>query len=153
MVDSRCRTVTLEEVTLNNFNDCAALERKSSRFVGNAESVLALAYVYRENSLAYAICSDETIIGLVILRVNPQESRPYSFTEMFIADGFQRQGYGKQAVKAILEKFRKEKKSELVQIQVHDSNEVAIKIYEQCGFVEISRAKWNNEFLVMELQL
>ncbi len=145
--------VTLQEVTQENFNACISLQRESNRFVGNAESVLAQAYIYRNDSLAYAICHHETIVGLVILLMSPAELCPYEFTELFIADDFQRQGFDKQAVEAILEKFRRERKSNLVRISVHESNEYAIKIYQQCGFVETKRSEWDNSFIVMELVL
>lgn len=153
MTESAHRTLTLQEITPTNFNDCISLKRDSCRFVGDAESVLAQAYIYRDDSLAYAICFNETIIGLVIIRVSPTEVHPYSFTELFIADDFQRQGFGKQTVEAILDKFRNEKKSQLVRIQVHQNNDIAIRIYKKCGFTEVKRAEWNNDFLVMELVL
>ena len=145
--------ITLQEVTPANFNECISLKRDSSRFVGDAESVLAQAYIYRNDSLAYAICLHEAIIGLVIIRVYPTELRPYAFTELFIADDFQKQGFGKQAVEVILDKFRNEKKSKLVRIQVHQDNNIAIGIYEKCGFTEVKRAEWNHDYLVMELVL
>jgi hypothetical protein len=53
----------------------------------------------------------------------------------------------------ILDKFRNEKKSDLVRIQVHQDNNIAIGIYEKYGFVEVKRAEWNHDFLVMELVL
>ena len=145
--------ITLQEVTPANFNECISLKRDSSRYVGNAESVLAQAYIYRDDSLAYAIYLHETVIGLVIIRVHPTERCPYAFTELFIADDFQKQGFGKQAVEVILDKFRNEKKSDLVRIQVHQDNNIAIGIYEKYGFVEVKRAEWNHDFLVMELVL
>lgn len=101
----------------------------------------------------YAICLHEIVIGLVIIRVYPTELRPYAFTELFIADEFQKQGFGKQAVEVILDKFRNEKKSKLVRIEVHQDNSIAIGIYKKCGFAEVKRAEWNHDFLVMELVL
>ncbi len=145
--------VNLQEVNATNFNECISLKRENCRFVGNAESVLAEAYLYRDDSLAYAIRSNETIVGLVIVRVFPTETHPYSFTNLFIADDFQKRGYGKLAVEAIIDKFRRERRSNVVQIQVHHSNEFARKIYTQCGFIERKKSQWDNHFLVMELVL
>ncbi len=147
------KTIKLTEVTTSNFNECISLTRKSNRFVGDGEAVLAEAYIYRDDSVAYAICCEETIIGLVIVRILPTKEFPYSFTNLFIADDYQNQGYGKKAVKGILDLFKKEKKSDLVRIQVHKSNEVALKIYYSFGFVKKSEAKWDKDFLVLELKL
>ena len=153
MKENKLTELSLQEVTSANFNECISLKRESSRFVGGAESVLAEAYIYRDDSLAFAICADNTIVGLVIVRVKPTDEYPYSFTDLFIADDYQHQGYGKRAVEVILDKFRNEKKSCLVRIQVHYSNEYAKKIYAQCGFKEIRKAEWNSDFLVLELPL
>ena len=146
--------IELREVVQENFNDCLALERKSSLYVGDAAMVLATAYVHRQYSTAYAIYNDDTVIGLVILLDKPQEDdKYYSFTEFFIADDFLGKGYGKKAMDTILRKFRADGLRDKVEIQVHNSNQIAKHIYENCGFVKTGTAKWNEEFDVMVLEL
>ena len=146
----RWALITLREVDQYNFNDCIDLKRESSRYVGSAEYVLANAYIYRNDSTAYAIYDDQTVVGLVIICDRPEQGRAYSFTELFIADNHQRKGLGQAAVEAIMRKFRNEKRADIAEIQVHCTNEPAIKIYKRCGFSEIERAKWNNNFIVMQ---
>ncbi len=75
--------VTLQEITAKNFEECISLKREAEIFVGDAEVVLAKAYIYREDCLAYAICADDAVVGLVIVLVNPINC-PYSFTELFL---------------------------------------------------------------------
>ena len=146
--------VNLCEVDCYNFNDCCGLERKSSLFVGNAEYCLAEAYIYRENSTAYAICREESVIGLVIILDRPTErDEHYSFTDLFIADDFLGKGYGKEAVHAIIEKFKSEKKRSIVEIQVHKTNMIAKSIYLRVGFEKIKDADWDSNFEVMQLKL
>lgn len=146
--------VVLREVDYQNFYDCLGLERESTRFVGSAESVLAEAYIFRENSTAYAIYQRDTVIGLVIVLDRPMNSdKYYSFTDLFIADDFLGKGFGKRAVQAILDKFRYEKKRDTVEIQVHQSNDIARRIYIQCGFEKIKNADWDQHFDVMQLKL
>ena len=146
--------VELREVSQENFYDCIELKRESNRYVGDAEAVLAEAYIFRENSTAYAICDGDRVIGLVIIKDRPEEGEDcYAFTDLFIADDFQRKGYGNQAVEAIIGKFRLEKKRSVVELQVHQSNEIAIRIYEKYGFVKVGNAKWDESFEVMQLLL
>ena len=145
--------ITLHEVDQYNFNDCIDLKRESNLFVGSAEYVLANAYIYRDDSTAYAIYDDQTVVGLVIVCDRPEQDSAYSFTELFIADDYQRRGLGQAAVEAIMRKFRREKRSDIAEIQVHCANEPAIKIYERCGFSEIKRAKWNKDFIVMQADI
>ena len=49
-----------------------------------------------------------TPVGLVIIRDRPEDGYPYSFTGLFIADDFQQKGLGREAVEAIMNKFRTE---------------------------------------------
>lgn len=146
--------VELREVNQANFNDCVALERKSNLYVGDAAYVLAQAYIYRQSSTAYAICDDDTIVGLVILLDRPEaDDKNYDFTELFIADDFLGKGYGNQAVEAIIRKFRAEGLRNRIEIQVHHANQIAKKVYESHGFVKVGTAKWDEGFDVMRLEL
>ncbi len=146
--------VELREVNQANFNDCVVLERKSSLYVGGAADILAQAYIFRQNSTAYAICDKDTIVGLVIVRDRPEaDNRYYSFTELFVADDFLGKGYGNQAVEAILRKFRAEGLRNQVEIQVHSSNQIAKKLYENHGFVKVGAAEWDEGFDVMRVEL
>lgn len=143
--------VHLKAVTADNYYDCLGLKREGAQFVGNACEVIAEAYIYRETSLAYAIYDDNEVIGLVILD-EERENRPYRFTDLFIADDYRNKGYGEKAVRAIINHFI-EKNVKLIQIQVHETNEVAIHIYQKCGFVFKEAASWDNSFWVMEMVL
>lgn len=145
--------VALKEVDIRNFSEIVSLQRDSFLQVGGPEYVLAEAYVYRNDCTAYGIYSGDTAVGLVILRDRPAEGAPYSFTDIFIADNFQRRGYGQSAVEAIMQKFRSERLRGEVEIQVHEGNVPALKIYRRCGFEEIKRAEWNSSFLVMRAKL
>lgn len=144
--------VTLQEVTMQNFNDCMGLERKSSRYVGNAADVLAGAYVARKTATAYGIYAGDTVVGLVVICTEPNE-KGYWFNDLFIADGYQNKGYAKEAVRLILEKFKAEKKSDTVEIQVNYTNKYAIKTYEYHGLSVTGKAKWDENFLIMSLSL
>ena len=146
--------VELREVVQDNFYDCLALNRKSNLYVGDAAFVLAEAYLFRDFSTAYAICDGDTVVGLVILSDRPEEDDTYySFTDLIIADDFLGRGYGNQAVDAIIHKFMEEGQRDRIEIQVHNSNQIAKRIYEKHGFVRIGAADWNSDFDVMLLDL
>ena len=53
------------------------------------------------------------------------------------------------AVEALLELFRGLGKRDRVEIQVHETNSAAIRVYEKTGFETIGRAEWNRHFFVM----
>lgn len=146
--------IVLRQVDRRNFDACRRLERASNWFVGDADFVLAEAYLYREDSTAYAICLDDAVIGLVIVLDRPGEGDPYySFTDLFIADSYLGKGWGKLAVQAVLDKFRAEKKRDTVEIQVHRANEIARNLYSSLGFEKIKVSDWDEDFEVMRLEL
>lgn len=143
--------VYLKTVTQDNYYDCLELHREETRFVGNARDVIADAYIYRETSLAYAIYHEDDMIGLVILDEQGKE-QSYEFTNLFIADDYRNKGFGEKAVKAIIHHFIG-KNAKAIHMQVHKSNEVAIHIYQKCGFIIKGVSKWDHDFWVMEMVL
>jgi len=145
--------ITLKEIDNINFNDCIALERKSTKFVGDATYVLAEAYSFREHSTTYGIYNDDTVVGLVTVGDVTPKISTYGFTNLFIADNHQGKGYGKQAVAAIIEKCKNEHKSDIIQICVHEANDIALHVYKKCGFIEKKRAYWDNSFIELEMTI
>jgi len=129
--------------------DCENLKRKSKKFVGGAMWLIGLAYIHRERMGAYGIYDGETLVGLALLN----ETTCYNIGEMIIGDKFQRRGYGSAAVRAIIGHFRAEGKFPEITLAVHKSNQIAIHMYERCGFAVVGNAAWDENFLMMENQL
>lgn len=144
----RFEMITLQPVTQENYNACLALERAQFDFVGDATTVLANAYIYRDSSLAYVVCDEETVIGMVLLDETGKEGS-YEFTDLFIADNYRNQGYGDKTVKAILSHFFR-KGATSVHMQVHKDNKTAIHVYEKNGFIITGTSPWDEDFIVME---
>lgn len=117
--------IHLREIVESNLGDCESLKRESNKYVGGPMWVIAQAYVHCYNSVAYGIYNEDTMIGMVILI---EFRNKYSFSDFFIAD-YQNQGYAKQAVDRIIEKFKIEKKISNITIYVHESNIVDLHIY------------------------
>ena len=143
--------LTLQPVTMDNYDDCLALKREKTDFVGDACAVLADAYIYRATSQAYAICNEDTVIGLVILDERGK-NQSYEFTDLFIADVFRHQGYGVQAVRAIIAHYAR-KQAYTIHMQVHKANQAAIHVYEKCGFAILKDSPWDDQFVIMDIQL
>ena len=143
--------ITLQPVTKDNYNECLDLKREKTDFVGDAYAVLADAYIYRDTSLAYAIYLDDNIIGLVILDAC-EKNQLYKFTDLFIADDYRNKGYGEDVVKTIIKHF-KSKNAKSIQMQVHKSNEVAMHIYQKCGFSINMVSPWDDDFWILEMSL
>jgi RimJ/RimL family protein N-acetyltransferase len=126
------------------------LERKSSLWVNTPLYVVAHAYFYREHSDVYCFQLEETVIGVVILGKRNGDNG--EFTDLVIGDGWLGRGYGKKTVKLILAEYRRLGKRK-VKLCVHSENHIAKHIYQSCGFVEISKSDWDNNFVNIEILL
>ena len=142
--------IHLIPVTQKNYYDCLALKREQHVYVGDAYSVLADAYIYRETSLAYAIYDDTTIIGLVILD-EEGKNQSFEFTDLFISDDYRNMGYGITVVEAIIRHFL-QKGADSIHMQVNKTNAVAIHIYQKAGFHIKETSPWDDDFWIMEYQ-
>ena len=133
----------------NKLGDCENLKRRSNKFVGGPMWMIGLAYVNREFVNAYGIYYGNTMVGLVLLN----ENTCYKIGEMMIGDRFQRRGYGTAAVHAIIGHFRAQGKLSEITLAVHKSNQIAIHMYEKCGFTSAGDAAWDNSLQIMQYQL
>ena len=78
------------------------------------------------------------------------ELQSYDLSQMFIDARYQSRGYGKAAVRAILDELKADGQSDKVTLCYIEGNETARKLYESFGFVEIDR---DGDEIVMQLPL
>ena len=119
-------------------------------YVANSAVMLARAYAYREQrSRAFIIYDDEIPVGMGLYYDLP-EMECYDFSQIFIDERYQGRGYGKAATRLVLDALKQDGKYNKVDLCYIQGNDVAKKLYEQFGFVEIDRD--GNE-IILELKL
>lgn len=128
--------VYLEEVNSKNYRKCCSLKisekQIENRCVAPNVAILARAYAYKnEGSRAYAIYTEENMVGLVMWR-NRKES--YILDQFMIDERFQGNGYGKEAIDMIISILKEENKYNIVELGCSSDNITAMKFYESCGF-------------------
>lgn len=118
--------------------------------VADKTTLLARAYAFRnERSKAFYIYAREMPVGMGLI-YDCKERESYVLSQVFIDERYQRQGYGKEAIRKILEEMRKEAKFSKVILTYIEGNEVARKLYKSFGFVKIEQEE---DEIVMELRL
>lgn len=78
----------------------------------------------------------------------------WSMSRFMIGKQFQGKGYGKQAVEAFLDYFKKNHNADRLYISVSLDNAVARKMYSNIGFVEIKEVAYtflDREFREMQM--
>lgn len=119
-------------------------------YVANSAVMLARAYAYRnQRSRAFVICEGETPVGMGLYYDLPQ-MECYDFSQIFIDERYQGHGYGKTAIKLVLDAMKQDGKYSKVVLCYIEGNDAAKKLYEHFGFVEVDR---DGDEIVMERSL
>lgn len=105
-------------------------------FVAPAVGILARAYAYRAcDARALAIYADEKMVGLAMIRDLDEEPACYELQQFMIDEKYQRRGYGRQALRMILEQLRRDNQYDCVEVCVRQDDLAALHLYESEGFL------------------
>ena len=134
--------IHLLDIDPGNWRIDLAVSEAQKPFVSDRAKLLARAYAYRaRRSRAFLICADDLPVGML---------QSYDLSQMFIDARYQSRGYGKAAVRTILDELKADGQYDKVTLCYIEGNETARKLYESFGFVEIDR---DGDEIVMQLPL
>ena len=129
--------ITIRPVDENSVEACASLQcTPEQRQFTNSPiwSLLETAYTpLRQHCGLYAIYSGETVVGMVRLDFTLHEGY-YEFTNLLIDREHQRKRCAAEAIRQIIEVFRRDGRYPLLRIHVAPENAAAIRLYEKLGF-------------------
>lgn len=126
--------VELREVGKENYNECLALTvtEEQTKFIASNIYTMAQAYIYRDVVKLFAIYSNNELVGFTMLDVDLPKSE-YWIWRLMIDKKFQNKGYGKEAIKLILDYFSSMGVKK-VKLSFEKENEIAEHVYRECGF-------------------
>lgn len=143
--------IKLEEITPDNWREGLKVSQSQKDFVSNDMSLLARAYAYRnDRSRALLIYNHDLPIGMA-LYYDCDPLNAYDFSQFFIDERYQGQGYGLEATKYILKMMEADGKYNKVVLCYIEGNEAAKKLYEKAGF-KLTGERDEDE-IIMELNL
>lgn len=142
--------IHIEDVNEENWRLPLKVAKEQEAYVANSAVMLARAYAYRNcRSRAVIIYNDETPVGMGLYYDCP-DLDSYDFSQIFIDEHYQGQGFGKMAVQLMLDAMKEDGKYKKVVLCYIEGNGAAKKLYEQFGFVETDR---DEDEIIMELVL
>lgn len=142
--------IHLVDIDSSNWRTPLKVSKAQEEYVASSTTILARAYAYRNSgSHALYIYVNETPVGMV-LYYDDDSLGAYVFSELFIDERFQGNGYGKAAAKLVLDAMKKDEKYNKVILCYIEGNDAAKKLYEGLGFVETER---DEDEIIMELKL
>ena len=146
--------VTLEQVNASNFINCFHLELApvQEHFVSHPIRSLAQAYVYRDQCTPFAIVHETAIVGYVMV-IYDDEEETYNIWHLMVDRRQQGKGYGKAAMDACLDYIRQKPfgESDTVLLTCHKDNSIALRLYEQLGFVPTGNVEEDELELALSL--
>lgn len=126
----------LADVDGDNWITDLRVSDSQREYVLDSKGILARAYAYRdEGSRAFFIYNDDTPVGMGLYCDYP-ELESYELNQFFIDERYQGRGYGKAAMKLILEEMKQAGKYHKAVLWYIEGNDAAKMLYEQLGFIE-----------------
>ncbi len=129
--------ICLKPISEENFIDVfnLKLSKEQEAFVSHPIRSLAQAYVYRTQCQPFGIYDDEKVVGYV-MAIYDYDIPEYDIWHMMIDESQQGKGYGKAALKLLLD-YIKDKPfgdSNRVALTCNKDNTVALELYKSMGF-------------------
>ena len=131
--------VILKCITEDNFLDAfhLKLRKDQEEFVSHPIRSLAQAYVYRNQCQPFGIYQDEEMVGYVMV-IYDYDVPEYDIWHMMIDETRQGKGYGKEALKRVLEYIETKPfgESNRVVLTCNQQNIPGLRLYRSLGFQE-----------------
>lgn len=131
--------VILKCITEDNFLDAfhLKLRKDQEEFVSHPIRSLAQAYVYRNQCQPFGIYQDEEMVGYVMV-IYDYDVPEYDIWHMMIDEAQQGRGYGKEALKRVLEYIATKPfgESNRVVLTCNQQNIPGLRLYRSLGFQE-----------------
>lgn len=131
--------VTLKCITEDNFLEAFRLKLRKDQeeFVSHPIRSLAQAYVYRNQCQPFGIYQDEEMVGYVMV-IYDYDVPEYDIWHMMIDETRQGKGYGKEALKRVLEYIETKPfgESNRVALTCSQQNDPGLRLYRSLGFKE-----------------
>lgn len=135
--------ITLKKIDESNFLSCFGLKLAAGqeKYVSNPIRSLAQAYVYYSQCVPFGIYAADKMVGYVMV-IYDYDEEAYNIWHMMIDSDFQGNGYGKGALRKILEYIASAPfgSSKTVLLTCNPENEAAYKLYQKIGFTETGRS-------------
>lgn len=130
-------TITLREVTRENWIDCVKLKVADDQTAFVASNVFSLAQAkFEPESEPFAIYNDETMVGFIMFHREEDEAgeKTWFIERVMVDQRYQRKGYGRRAMELLLERLKAVPGYAAVYISFVPENAASRHLYSSVGF-------------------
>ena len=142
-------TVSLREITKENLRDVLRLKVAPPQKEFVADNATSIAQAHFE-PLAWfrAIYADETVVGFVMMFEDPEKPTYYLWRFM-IGESYQGQGYGREALKLLIERVKRLPKAKEMLLSYVPAQGGPQPFYQKLGFIDTGEME--EDEMVMKL--
>ncbi|MFS0862756.1 GNAT family N-acetyltransferase [Fredinandcohnia sp. 179-A 10B2 NHS] len=145
--------ITIKPITIENIYKCIGLKVAEEQTNYIAPNVLSIAES-KVNSCytPYAIYAEEDVVGFVMTDYDPslEVRNKYWVPRMMIDVHYQGKGYGKQAMREVINLLSRNEDCEYIRLSIEPENISALRFYESLGFVNTGEMLEGEE-VILEL--
>lgn len=128
--------ISLRDITMVNFHECIGLKVADVQTNFVASNMYSLAEAKADDvSNPFAIYADDQMVGFVMYDFEPKESRGY-ITRLMIDARFQGNGYGRAAMKQVIDRLMAIPDCREIQTSYNPENATAERLYSSLGFAQ-----------------
>ena len=145
-------SVELRPVTQANFGSVINLEVSQDQvnFVSSNLYSIAESKVYPE-CIPLAIYANDTAVGFLMYAFDNKDDN-YWICRLMIDRYFQGKGYGKEAMRQIIQEIRKRPNIDLIKLSINPSNQSGEKLYMDLGFVKTGELVEGEEVMCLDFK-
>ena len=145
--------IKLIEITDDIFDECIGLEMtdEQKRFCASNIYSLAQAWLHSSTARPFAVYSDDIMVGFVMLEYDEPE-KECGIWRFMIDKKHQNKGYGKEAMRAVLDYIKSNPVFDVIHLSVVPENYIAVKLYEDFDFKNTGEMDDDEMIMVLELK-
>lgn len=148
---STTTSISLRPITKDNWEEAANLETLPEQAGFLTPNVYSIAESkFHDDLTTFAIYAGETMVGFAMYGRDPDDGR-YWIMRFMIDRKFQRRGYGRAALQALITHMRTLPDITAINIGYEEANTVAAALYRSFGFIESGIAPWGEQTAILDL--
>lgn len=138
------------EVNKDNWEECIDLPISEDHKHNVAPNVYSIAEAsFYPELKACCIYDDDKMVGFTMYGPDDEDDR-FWLIRLMIAEDQRRKGFGREAIKLIIDEVRQKGVPEIV-LSTHPDNFKAIKLYESMGFIDTGEMDGNEEVFIYRI--
>lgn len=141
--------ITLKLITKENEFECIALRPREDQLTLVASNSDSLLHAVKETtSKPYGIYVDDLMVGFVLFDNEIYSDGYYWILRFMIDEKYQGKGYGKSAIKEVINKLKNRMDCKQIRVSHVPHNIVANRLYKACGFQDTGEVEENGDIIL-----